>query len=425
MILRYAARNLARHRIRTALTTVAVVLAVGLIIVANALLDGMNTHVFQQFTVQTGHVRVQHEAYERESRFGALDYTVDKRRERQAAMEAVAGVTRVQARIRFGAMLQSTDLSTIIHDPDVDEETLTDEQIFGRKVIEMGPAVAIQPSREREGLESRLVQGSYFSSDAAPEVLIGVELAKRLGVKPGDSIELLTQRHGLADMSAQVVGVFDFGHRMTNRAVYVPLERAEELLEMADHATELLVFGEDYKQSAELLAALEKSGQVEGLAATRWQEIGMMRSVSKLFDGLLGLLLFAILMVAGAGLLNTMLMSVLERQREIGVLLALGMSRAKIVTAIVSEAVLFALIGSALGVLLGVAGAWPLVQTGLELGADATAAMPVPVSETIHADLTVIAVVRAALIGVFVAIGGALGPALSATRVSPVAAMRK
>ena len=429
MILRYAARNLMRHRTRTVLTTLAVVLTVGLIIVANTLLDGLNAHVLSQFSVETGHVRLQNPQYEKESRFAPLDHSIGGRRAISERLLALPSVVRVQPRIRFGMLVQYTDKSTvlstaILDDPATDEDTLTDEQIFGKKTLEMTPGVAIQPSMERGGLADRVVDGSYFSSDTAEEVLIGVELARRLGVGPGADLEILTTRGGIRDLAARVVGVFDFGNRIANRSCYVPIGRVEALLDMPDEVTELLVFGDNYRESGQVLTEVVSLGLGDAIRVKEWSDIGLMQTVTPLFDAILGLLLFAILAVAVAGLLNTMLMSVMERQKEIGVLQALGMDRSRIVVALLLEAVIFAAVGSAVGMLAGVGLANILVQHGIHIGVEATQAFPMAVSETIYGELNGLAVIRAGVIGILVALVGAVGPAISATRKDPMEAMR-
>src|SRR5687767_2155535 len=109
LITRYARRNLQRQHGRSALTVVAVMLAVGLTITGNTLIDGLLGHLMEEFAVTTGHVRLRHPEYDRLSRFDPLDYTVDRVAERTAALERVEKVTAVAPRIRFGMMLQYTD----------------------------------------------------------------------------------------------------------------------------------------------------------------------------------------------------------------------------------------------------------------------------------------------------------------------------
>jgi putative ABC transport system permease protein len=120
-----------------------------------------------------------------------------------------------------------------------------------------------------------------------------------------------------------------------------------------------------------------------------------------------------------------MLMNVLERRREIGVLLALGLSRRRVVGAILLEAVILAAVGAAAGTLLGLAGATYLVEHGIELGSAHVANLPIAVGETMHGRLTAVGVVRAVLLGIATAVVGALWPAWKASALSPVEAMRR
>ena len=131
------------------------------------------------------------------------------------------------------------------------------------------------------------------------------------------------------------------------------------------------------------------------------------------------------MLVAGVGLLNALLMTVLERQKEIGVLLALGLSRMRVVSAILIEAAIIGFIGTAIGLVAGLIGSRYLVTTGIDLGEDAFSGMAFALDSIVYGVLTTTGVVRAGVLGLVVAIVGALWPALKASGVRPVEAMRK
>ncbi len=424
---RYARRNLERQLGRSLLTAFAVTLAVGLTIIGTTLVDGLFGHIMEEFAAGTGHVRLRHPEYDRLSRFEPLDYLVGDATGRAAQLEALPEVERALPRLRFGLMLQHTDTSTIVPEAEVvDESALTDEQIFGRKLIELSSATGIDPGRERgrTRLESQLTTGGWFSGESG-EILLGLDLANRLGVKVGDSLELVSFRDGVRDSAAKVAGIFDTGNRMLNRSAYVPLRDAQRLLDLPDRATELLVFGHDLWKSDALAATVQASRGAQGLALRPWNTIGLMQTATQVFRVIFGALGAAIFLVAVAGLLNTMLMNVLERKREIGVLLALGMSRGRVIAAIVLEATFLAILGAALGVALGLAGGLYLEHQGLELGERAARNMPVAVGAVLYGKLTTAGVVRAVILGLLTALAGALWPAWRASLLSPVEAMRR
>jgi len=427
MLTRYAWRNISRHKARSALTTLAVVISVALLIVGHAVLTGLSQHVVGEFAKQTGDVRLRHAEYEREARFDPLEYTIGGFDALAAELAGVPGVRAVLGRVQFRVMVQSTDESTIVPESaGIPEAELTDEQIFGRKIVEFAPAIGLIPSAEREvlRLRERLVAGTDFSADDAPEIILGAELARRLGAKAGDEVQIVSYRKGVADAGAKVVGITDFGNRIANRLAYVPLGVTRRLLDLPDAVTEVLITGPGLDDAAKLKARLIDSGHVRGLEVKAWSEIGMARLVSTIFDVVLTILLVFIVTVAGVNLLNTMMMTVLERQKEIGVLLALGMKRGAVLRVFVLEALTFGLIGCLLGAAFGSWAAQFLAEHGIQLGEGTTQKMLVPVSSTVHAVPTWGGLLFAVGVGLAVSVIGALGPAIRASRVLPIEAMR-
>jgi putative ABC transport system permease protein len=132
----------------------------------------------------------------------------------------------------------------------------------------------------------------------------------------------------------------------------------------------------------------------------------------------------AIVFITALGVLNTMMMSVLERTAEIGVLRAMGMKARTVVSMFVVEATCIGFGGSALGVLLGAIPARYAETHGVVLGDDISSKITIPVNSTFYADLSVDIVVLAFLLGLLIAALGALLPSIRATAIQPVDAMR-
>lgn len=429
VLLRYALRNLTRRKGRTVLTTAAVALAVGLVMIGACWLAGIQQNVLNEFTRRTGHVRVRHVSYEAEQRFSPLEYTLEDWRGLKTRLEALPSVVSAQPRLHFQLLVQHTDMSTVVpEDSGVDESELTDEQIMGRKLLEFAPGLGVDVQLEAKAnrVDDRMTAGSrWIAGPDSNEVVIGVELARRLGVQPGDDLELLSYRKGIRDAPAKVVGIFDMGNRFANRFCYMPIAMAEELLELEGRATELLVFGEKVEDSDRILAEIQRAGLGEGREVRPWSTIGIFQFAVQIIGAVANIMLMAVIIIAVVGLLNTMLMSVLERQREIGVLLALGLTKAQVIALLMFEAVGFAVVGTLLGVVWGSVGCWHLTEHGILLGAEAGRNMVVPIAERIHGSFTYDVVLIAAATGLVVAILAAVWPAIKAANTSPVEAMRR
>jgi putative ABC transport system permease protein len=128
--------------------------------------------------------------------------------------------------------------------------------------------------------------------------------------------------------------------------------------------------------------------------------------------------------VAGLGILNMMMVSVLERRREVGVLMALGMSRRGIVTSFLYEAGLYGVLGSAMGLVAAIPLAWYLQAVGFVVSTDKVKGLPVAIS-VLRGDFTPDSVVTALTMGVLLGILGMVLPVLKTLSMTPQDAMVK
>ena len=133
-----------------------------------------------------------------------------------------------------------------------------------------------------------------------------------------------------------------------------------------------------------------------------------------------------IVFITGLGVLNTMLMSVLERTAEIGVMRAFGLRRWQTVVLFFVEAFVLAAIGGLGGILLGAGGVTILGRVGIHLGEGASKlSAAIPINETVYPELTPDILVTGFLLGLAMAVVGGFLPALRAARIQPIDAMRQ
>jgi putative ABC transport system permease protein len=408
LLFKLAARNALRNVTRTALTAATVVLGTALLTVGIAWVEGVLGDLMERGAGASGHVRlVDPEFAEKETLMPLYANLEDT----AGLIDAIAdqpGVIGVYPRIMNGATLT------------VGEEI---GDVFGL-VVGAPPELFDKHYGAREAL----VEGDWFTDDPA-DVVIGYTLAERAEAKVGDEIVLLgmTQDSAMSRVKGNIVGITRAGNPLLDQQVFVPLATAQYFADIPDGATELLVYTDDYNDAPELAAALGKMPEVAEVTVQAWSEREPWAGMMGITAVVQGVLVGTIVFITALGVWNTMMMSVLERTSEIGVLRAMGMARGSTVGLFVIEALAIAVVGGLVGVALGAIPAAYLTMYGIELGEQVTGNMSadVPMSATMYASLTPRTVVVSFVLGMVMAIMGAAPPALRAASIQPVVAMRR
>lgn len=235
--------------------------------------------------------------------------------------------------------------------------------------------LGIDPEQEHRlnRLRDRVVEGRLVASDEQA-VAITQGLARRLDLAVGDSLVLLGQ--GRFGMSASgrypIVGLISHPLRdMDNQTVYMPLSEAQWLLSADEHVTALLVTPESVRTIDDIATRLRQVLADQPLRVQTWSDMMPELRQAIQFDAAQQYLMVGVLyMVIGFGLFGTVLMMTLERTREFGVLLSIGMRRHQLAAVLLIETLLLSLLGVLAGTLVG----YPLVywfyRNPIELGGD-------------------------------------------------------
>lgn len=236
--------------------------------------------------------------------------------------------------------------------------------------------MAIDPERETKKHNFFLrsvVEGELFTDSDGRGALIGREMAEKLNIGLGKKLIItVTDKDGLlASELLRVSGLFQTGDQAADSGiVLVPLNRMRRTLGYGQQgATLVAVYLDDLREIKGVRAAMQKNASVYGDAdILTWRdtqsELSGLIAVDRLFNYLLQLLVG---LVIAAGIMNTMLMSVLERTREFGIMMALGMTPGQVVRMVIIESFWLGCLGILLGVLITIPWFYYMSHTGIDL----------------------------------------------------------
>ncbi|MCD6286318.1 MAG: ABC transporter permease [Anaerolineae bacterium] len=406
--LRIAWRNVWRNKRRTLIAIAAMSLALTLIVVFDGMMGGM-TGVMYENTVRHsgGHVLVHALGYRDKANQLPL-YPVPMVHAEAAVEFAMTrpGVTAAAMRIQTAGLLSSREGSF--------------PTVF----------IGIEPEREAGValLSEQIVEGRYLAADDEDVILIGRGMADALDADVGDRITLSGRatHEQMRQRTMTVVGIYEFGgDAMEKSSSYVSLAEAQTLFGLRDQVTEVGVYMEEMGDEVPVVNALRAA--LPGYEVDAWNTISpeMVDAVA-MDEQMLKILSVVILMIAGVGIFNLMLMVVVERTREIGLIAAMGMKRREIVT-------LFLIEGSILGAVSGVVGSvfggmlnlWGS-RTGLPMPYDMDSldmAIAALMGDRIFFDSDIGILVTRSLTVVGVALLASLYPAWRASRREPAEAL--
>jgi putative ABC transport system permease protein len=349
-LLRIAARNVLRNRRRSAITAAAIVLGIGALVAVRGFTNGFYaTLISNQAEGKLGALQVHHKRYLSSQEQAPLELDLPGDEPFLAKIASVPGVVAVTPRITFTSAVN-----------------LGDETTFSQ-------LTAVDPSRELKALrkageavaEGRPIQGPG-------ECLLGTELAKTLHAKVGDTITFLANdRDGVLNgAEAKLVGLLAFKTPGDRKVAQLSLSTADELLRMNGRITEVAVAVDADLESAELGRIRERIQEALGgeVAVATWAEIATFLSDMLVFQRILyAIVSFVFVVIVLTGIANTMLMSVLERVREIGTMMALGVRRRQIVALFLAESGFLGLLGGVSGALVGSLIVLAMNQVGLDM----------------------------------------------------------
>jgi putative ABC transport system permease protein len=275
-------------------------------------------------------------------------------------------------------------------------------------------------------IHSSLIAGTYFNGTQRNPIVIGAKLAEKLGVGIGNKIVLTSQdaQGSIAAGAFRIVGIFKTVSSTFDRTtIFAEREDLDRVYGLNGGIHEIAVIASDVRRIAALTAELRR--RFPDLDVEDWKmlapELGLMTDTTLQF---LYIFLVIVLLALAFGTTNTMLMGVMERVRELGVIMALGMRPRTVFLMIVLETIFLALVGGAVGIGLSAGTIAVLARTGIDLSIVSTGLAALDTSEILYPALPAIAYPLMAFFIVVTAIIAALYPGIRAVRLEPVKAIR-
>ena len=290
--------------------------------------------------------------------------------------------------------------------------------------------LGVQPNSEDEvtGLASRIQEGAYFEGVKRNPILISKKTAEKYNLKLKSKVVVTAQdlEGEIIAASFRVVGIYSSNNGMFDQMnAYVRAEDLQRMLALpSGHFHEIAVMLNE-NGIAESYAAKyeERFPNVEVLA---WLDLAMgmryMVEASNTFSFVIvAIILFALLF----SIVNTMLMAVMERTREIGMLKAIGLNRAKVFSMIMIETLILCMVGTPIGLLTTSFIVRRLGETGVDLGAIGETYNDLGFAAVVYPSLGIETYIQIAMMVFFMALIAALYPAMKAVRLNPSEAIRK
>lgn len=401
-LLSLALRNVLRQRARSAATLAAIAIGVAGLILAGGFVQDIYIQLGEAIIhSQYGHIQVTRQGYSEGKNRAPESFLIAKPEVIQKTIQnSGPGVQQTMARLAFSGMLNNGK---------------RDLGIIGE---------GVEPDAEAGiGTYMQFVEGRALKDSDHDGIVVGLGVAKSLGLKVGDRVNLvMTLSAGAVNtLDFELIGVFQsFSKEFDARAVRIPLDAAKTLMDTSA-AHLVVVMLQKTEGTSEAVKALKTELATNGLEVTAWNELSdFYEKTVDLYDRQFGVLRFIILVMVLLSVVNSVNMTLFERTREFGTMLAVGNRSDTVFKLIMIESLCLGALGSLFGMLLGC------------VAASAISAIGIPMPPPPNANLGYVALIRldlfsvlsAGAIGFVAAVLATVQPARKAARLDIVDALR-
>lgn len=399
-ILKMAFRDLGRNRRRTFFSALAVSVGLAILILMASVIKGeYGSAIEKAIQLQSGHIQVRAVSYNENKSSLKWEDLVPNPDQIAAQIAALPQVKAATPRLFASGFLS------------------TGNESAGVRVYGIDPQ-----SNANDPFRNGVISGSYLAADDSSGVLIGKPLADKLHLKAGDSLSLSinTSNGDVDEQTFTVRGIYTTGtFGFDNSTIFLPLAKAQAITQTEGHASTVFVLLKNTADTDSVMAALKSSS----LNVLSWKDLNpLIVDFETTSQSYISILYMVILAITASVIINTLIMSVYERTREIGILSAVGMRGGRIMSLFLAESAFLAVGGAIMGIILGVLGVSLFNIKGFYIGNMGMTGFLV--TDTIFAKLTLNDTISLTIVTFIVTILAGLYPAIMASRMQPVEALR-
>lgn len=403
--LKIAWRNIIRNKYRSMITIMAISFGLGALIFIRAFVEGGDRQMIENYTdLVSGHIQVHKLGFQKKMN---LELMIKDPQKIGAVLKNEKEVVAFSRRIKDYCLVSSAEYSSGVL------------------------LIGINPGEEAKVtyIQKRIRQGSPLSAQRDDEIVLGKDLVDILNINLGEKVVVMTQAAdgSLASAAYRLCGILDTGADEIDKGIaLITLKAAQELLVMEGKVSEIIIRIDSVYRSHIVAEKLKQKLDTADFEVLTWKEISPATAQWLEFDrAFINFILLIVLLVVASGILNTLLMSVLERIREFGIMLALGTKRSQIVLMVGFESVILGLIGIFFGSLLGITLSLYFGRQGINLAQFATALESYYAGSVIYPRFYIGYVFLFSAIVLAVSIIVSIYPAWKASKLKPVEAIRQ
>ena len=336
MLLSISWRNIWRNKVRSLIIIFSIALGIFAGVIAAAFFRGMaDQRIEKVIKTELSYIQIHEPGFEQTSDFTNFMSDAEGLRNELLKIPTVEGVSR---RISIQSMAASAETATGVTISAVfpeDEKTVT-------------------------SIYDKIIDGEYFEGIKRNPVVIGKKLAEKLKVKVRSKIviTITDMDNNITSGAFRVAGIYSTDNSMFDETnIYVQFNDIQKLTNFPPTAAHEIAINISDREKLEEVLASVKEISTNKLDVKSWKELSPeMNYLTESMDMFMYIFIVIILLALLFGIINTMLMVVMERTKEIGMLMAIGMNKGKVFSMIVFESVLLTLTGGIVGILIGAIG---------------------------------------------------------------------